>query len=496
MNILICDDEYYVRKALSKCIGKALERCGVYNASLVECSCAEDALDVLKNQPVDIIFTDIQMGKLNGIDFCFQISEQYPDVKTVIISGHADFEYAQKAITAKVASYLLKPVDEEELFNLIESLLTLQLRENPDSSTSLPIPPDIASFCNIDLKNNECYIVILFRSNEIIFDETLFTEIQHQLSEDGLNIRVIYRADDRTIMLLPVFPVQTDKVHQYNELLPFLYRYHKIISETANVSLSVGISAFYMNLSVFSYAYEEAKSQMTRYEISEYYSDYKKTVSHTSSVYLDIVTQKLISYYIKCMKIESLKDILFQNMEKQFAQNILTPVNCYQYVLEVIQFILFSALDENVRTNLNYQINMEELVQLGNASACQQYLCDFLQVIEESSGNLSQEKIIKKLTEYLNEHYSEDISLSDIAQNIFYVHPNYLSKVLKNNTGKSFSKYLLSIRMEKARELLIQDSTLSVSIISQLVGFNSESYFVQTFRKYYGQTPGGYRKDQ
>ena len=101
--------------------------------------------------------------------------------------------------------------------------------------------------------------------------------------------------------------------------------------------------------------------------------------------------------------------------------------------------------------------------------------------------------IVGRLTSYIEEHYSEDLNLYDIAQNQFFMHPNYLSKLLKDVTGSSFSKYLLDVRMKNALRMLSQRD-LSISTIAQLVGYNSESYFVQVFHKYYGKTPGTYRK--
>ncbi len=96
--------------------------------------------------------------------------------------------------------------------------------------------------------------------------------------------------------------------------------------------------------------------------------------------------------------------------------------------------------------------------------------------------------------DYIEEHYMEDPNLSDITQRDLFMHPNRLSKLLKDMTGSSFSKYLPDVRTKNAVSL-IKHRDLSISTIAQLVGYNSESHFVQVFRRYYGQTPGGYRKE-
>lgn len=495
MNIIICDDEYYVRKALSKCIHTAFEKNGIADINLLECASAEEAMDKINHIPVDIIFTDIQMGKLNGVDLCSQIAREHPEIKTVIISGHADFEYAQKAIAARVNRYLLKPVDEEELFYMVESLIASVNTEDPSSMSSHN--NEAGQFCFIEdvaLKSRECYAVILLKTSSSTIDPAVFSKLQETFSAKEPGIRLVKREDARTVLLLPVYPIQSDQEKLSRELTVQLYRCCQIFTQITESTVSAGVSSFYINCGVFSYAYQEAKNKMITYEISEYYLNYKKSLTRQPIVFLDMVAQKLIYYYIKGSKTEQLRELLSQTLSKLFSNGTLTPSNAYQFVLEVIQFIQ-NILDETMDITLSYQPDMKKIIQADSPETCQMHLEDFLRKLEENSGAFSQQSIVRKLISYLQEHYSEDINLNDIAQNIFYTHPNYLSKVLKSSTGKSFSKYLLDIRMEKAKELLVQDENLSISIISQLVGFNSESYFVQTFKKYYGHTPGSFRRD-
>ena len=77
------------------------------------------ALSLVEQMSPDVVFTDIKMPVMDGITLLTRIRDQFPFTKFVITSGFSDFEYAKKAITLKVSDYLLKPVDPDELQNVL-----------------------------------------------------------------------------------------------------------------------------------------------------------------------------------------------------------------------------------------------------------------------------------------------------------------------------------------------------------------------------------------
>lgn len=77
------------------------------------------ALSLVEQMSPDVVFTDIKMPVMDGITLLTRIRDQFPFTKLVITSGFSDFEYAKKAITLKVSDYLLKPVDPDELRNVL-----------------------------------------------------------------------------------------------------------------------------------------------------------------------------------------------------------------------------------------------------------------------------------------------------------------------------------------------------------------------------------------
>jgi two-component system response regulator YesN len=100
--------------------------------------------------------------------------------------------------------------------------------------------------------------------------------------------------------------------------------------------------------------------------------------------------------------------------------------------------------------------------------------------------------LVRKAQEYVENHLSGDTSLQAVADHI-PVHPVYLSRVYKAETGEGLSGYILRLKMEKA-ERLLSDSAMRIHEIAEQIGFNNPSYFIKVFKKYFGWTPKDYRE--
>jgi len=133
-NVLLADDEYMLRQSLSRKIKEADKSFRI----VAECAEGRSAFEEIKKGNIQVVFTDIRMPETNGLELARLIHENYPDILTVILTGYADFKYAQEAIRQDVFDYLLKPVSEEDLSAVLEKLsLRLQQQyELPDEESS------------------------------------------------------------------------------------------------------------------------------------------------------------------------------------------------------------------------------------------------------------------------------------------------------------------------------------------------------------------------
>lgn len=114
--VILVEDEKVIRKGLRKLIEDVIGGCKVIG----EAENGKKALELMKVMTPDLVITDIRMDEMNGIDMIKRIRSHNKDLKILIVTGHADFVYAQQAIKFGVSDYLLKPVDRVELTLFLE----------------------------------------------------------------------------------------------------------------------------------------------------------------------------------------------------------------------------------------------------------------------------------------------------------------------------------------------------------------------------------------
>ena len=120
ISILVVDDESFVAENLKLKL-KRLDYPDI-EYRVTACSSAYQALEEIKHQKFDIIFTDIRMPFMDGLALSELVSREFPEIKIVIISGYDDFEYARQAISIGVDRYLLKPITKKALLDVLEEL--------------------------------------------------------------------------------------------------------------------------------------------------------------------------------------------------------------------------------------------------------------------------------------------------------------------------------------------------------------------------------------
>lgn len=127
--VLIVDDEEIVCRGLARFV--KWEKYGFQVAGTT--ASGEEALSILGKKPIDLIFMDIRMPQMTGLELLKLVKEQYPQTKCVILSGYSDFSYAQEAIRNGASDYLTKPVvlkDIETLLERLSSEFTHQQKES------------------------------------------------------------------------------------------------------------------------------------------------------------------------------------------------------------------------------------------------------------------------------------------------------------------------------------------------------------------------------
>lgn len=164
---------------------------------------------------------------------------------------------------------------------------------------------------------------------------------------------------------------------------------------------------------------------------------------------------------------------------------------------KVIKLIIMLLLETGIATS-DESIDVEKLISQILNSSYEQIVEIFKKAVLSlfSKAKTKHEQIINndsinKAIEFINQNYSEEITLSQISST-FNFNPYYFSKLFKKYTGVSFKTYLTKLRIQKACQLL-KNTSKSIKEISFAVGFSDPNYFIKAFKKFTGMTPSAFR---
>ncbi|MCS7461445.1 response regulator [Paenibacillus doosanensis] len=486
MNILVADDEVYARKSLIQMIKEWNAEAGIYEAEngLV-------SLEIIADNRIDLVLTDIRMPGLNGLQLAKEIHERYSACTVVIFSGYDDFKYAQKAIQYKVEYFLLKPLEEEELVSILQdrySKWQYALRQEAVIALSnhcLEVGNVATDY--LSLLGLKSYNVAVMQLEHSV------TEIDLEILNHGLakvcGFTLLYRDSkfNRAVIVL-----QEETASKKHCLQQFIEEYIQKTGER----ISIGLSRNYRTQDEFVQAYREAKKAlMLRYfqgcnRIIEYKKSEKKRYK------LDLFDELMMPFYNRMInnQVEEAQDII------QRLLRIIVELNFSLYTLrDTCSKIaaVINSVTEHVNNNSSEPISFMDQPDLDNYQELKDIIECFASQISYIAKNLSENSaktdIIEQLRNYVERNYRQDIRLEELAES-YYTDVSYLSRQFKKKCGVGFSKFLTIVRLDNARKMLKTNPDLTVSEVAGSVGFNDYSYFIQLYRKFYGETPGQSKK--
>lgn len=146
--------------------------------------------------------------------------------------------------------------------------------------------------------------------------------------------------------------------------------------------------------------------------------------------------------------------------------------------------MVFRIMDQ-YKTELKRMNTIEELIEYTYKTLCRLFEYIYLTNKDDYIS------VLKDVRKYIDIHYSEKLSIEEIAKEV-YLSPSYLCTLFKKNAGNTIHDYILRVRIEKSIEFM-QDRSLSLKDIMKKCGFKSQSYYTKAFREMIGVTPGQYR---
>jgi YesN/AraC family two-component response regulator len=490
-NLIIADDEYFIRQKIKKLV--PYEELGI--SLLGECENGAEVIDLINNEPVDIILLDIRMPKLTGIDVAKYVYEHKPEVKIIILSGFNDFEYARTTFRYGVFDYLLKPVEPEALTSVLKACVS-KLQEDRtyhqqfqklyhykkcmSLAEVLKGSLDVETLC-LEYPEYKNVTYSLFAA--------LYTLMECET--DAKNLVCLYRNKgidcEYYIESEHIFFIQFFLTEDTLESLCH-YICKCFVRDTASVCYFTFSKLFLMGDSWQSFHQEALFSLGYRYfstqpDLSGFLS---RQTAPASLPELSGIRHNL-TLIINASDVSGYKvfiEDLFHLLEEKKSYGYLSLV-----VTEVLQTfsIRFPASDTNAVKYWN-DINalLEDEFQL---ASLRNTLLDYgLKYMDISKMVPSDLKLSKKISSYIQEHYMDaDLTVAKLGE-VFQLNVSYMGSIFKKTNQLSILQYLTHIRLEAARKLLLSEQ-YKVGEVAEIVGFTDVFYFSKRFKRMYGVSP-------
>ncbi len=490
-----------------------------------------EALDILEKHPIKIMVTDVQMPKMNGIELIKEVKKRGYQMKIIVISGFAEFEYAQESIKLNVSDYLLKPFASRRLLEVVARLrdelekeeakqceisgLREQLKKNKSVlSEKLLLDLLNGNFINDNIQAqfdflglsaivNRAFQVALIEIPEnqlsgiteeekYLLNLQLAQQIQHLMEASPYQHLIINHHRNQVVII----------VIQPDDDLPI--RLGEIITQgrlALGRSLACGLGHQYYDFTDLSISYREACSALQYrylYGLNKVFSindlnpdnqSYHKILSslqrHPIFDNIKIGADEAVGADLKKIISEMRLSKMGPDLSRIVASNLIlltcTTLNELGYNSNEILGADFLTL-----TDVSSAESLEELEKL------------LLTIFERINSHIRQKRtslnhqLVEEIRQFIDENFAEDITLSAMATR-YKISPSYLSVLFAERTGKNFIDYLTERRIKKSKELL-KHTNLKIYEISSAVGYNDSFYFSNCFKKIAGVSPSDYRE--
>jgi two-component system, response regulator YesN len=519
MKAIIIDDERHVRDGL-KLLGE-WEQHGI--DTILEAEDGEEAVELIKKHRPAIIFTDMRMPRRDGISLLKWLHSCGLRSKTIVVSGHDDYEYMRNALYYKSFDYILKPIEPEILNEALGKAVNEwkeqarsrknQVEESQVLNEAKPLYWDrlFSRLCltgdlsaaaenrintefGLSLGDMEKRIALMpikplamkaFQGEEELAVFTLSNIANEWLrkNNEGVCFRNIHNGEELVILIWN----EQNAPLLLRDICTAIYHCSKVRPLAALGSNSHSVKEAYSSshiilrkhdlLSLKRVVTDQEISNRTLFHLLDHSNELKWAIqsgsfeqvnSQVSSLF-HLVQEKFTYSLEQIDSWDTQFKLLKNNWIKEYEINREIPMIVRQdYWKEDGSFSLEKFKKEKTE-------DFRELVNLLSRAKYQK---------EKNS--------IQRIEEYLQSHYQEDITLQQIADR-FYLSREYISRKFKQNYDSTLTDYLTAIRMEKAMKLL-ENSFLKIYEIAYCVGYQNEKYFSKVFKKHVGITPNDYRQ--
>lgn len=543
IKVLIVDDELEIRKGLHL----KVDWLELGFEIVAEAMNGADAIEKLAEQSIDVVFTDMNMPIMDGVELLSHLKQHYPSIKAVVLTGYDDFEYTKAAIRHRAVEYLLKPVMPDELEQIMLQLKDSIMKERSEKLSSQesnrkhqrwfqeirenfmlhilkgdlsPIILSKAPLIQIEDWNDSPIQVVTFglqhaeeAGGSQPIDIAVESSSEAESGENSDNYRAAggtpSRLNDQTAeqFQLPFELITRELAEQYAEqvyickdsnyprLIALICRdgqvlrkqiiegFEKELKQHLGFELVVGISGEVIGFSQWYHAYMDALLQWSLHN-SEHH---QATALHGHIGKLD---DDVLARLLQKDDVSSALQYIRTIFKDVILRSNTEFVRCIFEVLITLERLL---QEQSVKVGLSHAIwlNPEQVLKLTTVDKALAYINRYLQEGHRSMKHESNDDLFDEVLQYIDQNYMYEITLPSLAEKFNY-NTSYFSELFKAKVGITFVQYLSEVRMKQACYLL-ETTDLGLSDIAELTGFSNASYFSSRFKKCYNISPSEYR---
>ncbi len=525
LKLLIADDEYLVLDSLKLIVTKNIKDVAVVGTA----STGREAIEKAIELKPDIVFMDIHMPGIDGIEAIRQIKAVNSEIVFVILTAYDFFDYAKEAINLGVSEYLLKPISKNKVIETINSLCEaiaqkrrklqgeLELKER----ISRLVPCIEGQFISYFLYNSGSVGDISFY--EDIFKMSIrkgyavtalleqseggFKEDSIKLSLDKQSLYDFFRFElkrqcpcligdpllDRISAFIPVEAEAIDGYEARNASIQLANRLMEKAKLSSKIKFKIGIGRSYDLVNI-------NKSFNEAYMAASLPSD--QSVMHFEDINPSNTSQDSYPMHLEGMFANKILTGNLRGAREVFKEIFMWLANNYREDIDKIKSKLIDmqfVIEKSLPFELGHfaKSKQENIMRILKASKYEELEGLFLQYLSDLAFEVENQRkseidgIIPNVLSYLDKNYDKNITLDSAAKSVNLSY-HYFSKIFKDEVGKSFVDYLTELRIEKSMRFL-ENSNLSIKEVCHNIGYNDPNYYCKIFKKVTGMTPTEYR---
>ncbi|MGO4111635.1 response regulator [Paenibacillus sp. YAF4_2] len=507
--VLLVDDEPFITEGLSDAVDWSAFSLEVVGSA----EDGEEALERLRELPVDLLITDISMPIMTGLELIRKARELQPQLKVIILSGFNEFNYLKEGMHLGIENYLLKPINFGELEATLSDTVRKLEADKPDrplgedeigilrdnvmtrwvyGRIALPERTERTALLGIDLsKPYVALAIIRFRPEQGSTGYDPGDCIADVLAEEMDSLSLIpFRNDEGELVVACCINGDQRNQAKVTEAL------ERVADKWENRHLGPQIAlGGIMATADAAASYLEARKAQQFFLVrhDRHLLDYADISAETAALPSGLFEWEAYAKPILAKDKDELAEVIDRDFTAIQIVESLHPIRARSAAIELM-ILMKIEVDKLGRADAAevFQGALDQAVTATTLEGVKKAVRTAAFFAADSFSGEDMSPVIKQALRYIHEHYAEALTLKSLGLQ-FHIHPNYLGQLFHKQTGDTFTDYLNKFRIDKAKELLA-DSRLKVNEIARQVGYWETGYFYKQFKKHVGMVPGDFKE--